>query len=373
MIRILTVSDNVLQPSGFGVQHKMLCEGLAAAGHQVFSLGFWNPKPVMHMKPGYLRFPTHGEGEDAIKSFAARWGTIKREFKPDVVLTWGDMEMFPAVWADRPECIWVHLAIVDAAPVLAEERARLSKPDVTVFPTAWARETAGIQGPVIPLGVDTETFTPPADKGAVRAAWAQALRLDPALTWLVCHNTNTWRKNLPVLLEAMPLLDDEYALVLHCSEKPGVGSGGWDLALMARDLGVGGRVRFTGRGHIPPDKHPDVPRAELASLLQACDVWVSPTMGEGFGVGTIEAMACGLPVVITDTTGAREIVGTGGIVVEPAGCFRTPGSEKLRALVTAHGLAHAVQLAEPSCPKYVTEFAVPVVQKQWADLIGRLA
>jgi glycosyltransferase involved in cell wall biosynthesis len=62
-----------------------------------------------------------------------------------------------------------------------------------------------------------------------------------------------------------------------------------------------------------------VPRAEVASLMQQCDVFVFPSYFEGFGLVLLEAMACGLPVITTTATAGPDIVteGQDGWVIEP--------------------------------------------------------
>lgn len=59
-----------------------------------------------------------------------------------------------------------------------------------------------------------------------------------------------------------------------------------------------------------PDLHiitrSDFSEAEVASLYRACDVYVHPYRGEGFGLPILEAMACGLPVVVPDAGPALE-------------------------------------------------------------------
>jgi glycosyltransferase involved in cell wall biosynthesis len=60
--------------------------------------------------------------------------------------------------------------------------------------------------------------------------------------------------------------------------------------------------------------------AETISLfLQASDIYVSPSIVESFGLTTLEAMSAGLPCVVTDVAGSKDLVTTEyGLLVEPA-------------------------------------------------------
>lgn len=53
------------------------------------------------------------------------------------------------------------------------------------------------------------------------------------------------------------------------------------------------------------------PQAQLAELYRQCDVFVLPSLADGWGMVVNQAMACGLPVVVSDMTGAKEIVEEG--------------------------------------------------------------
>jgi glycosyltransferase involved in cell wall biosynthesis len=68
-----------------------------------------------------------------------------------------------------------------------------------------------------------------------------------------------------------------------------------------------GRVVFTG--YLPDD--------ELTGLLNLAQVLVLPSLLEGFGLPAIEAAACGLPVVATKASPLPELLGAGGLYIEP--------------------------------------------------------
>jgi hypothetical protein len=57
-----------------------------------------------------------------------------------------------------------------------------------------------------------------------------------------------------------------------------------------------------------------IPQADLAGIYSAFDVFLGTSYGEGFGVGTIEAQACGVPVIVSDFAASPELVGDGWLV-----------------------------------------------------------
>jgi glycosyltransferase involved in cell wall biosynthesis len=106
-------------------------------------------------------------------------------------------------------------------------------------------------------------------------------------------------------------------------------------------LGLSGRVRVVQ----------DCGHDQIAGLLHACDVYVQPSHVEGLGLAVVEAMACGVPVVVSDTDGLREAVepDTSGLMV-PAGdaagiaeaVLQLAQQPPLRARLVRAGLARVV-------------------------------
>jgi glycosyltransferase involved in cell wall biosynthesis len=137
----------------------------------------------------------------------------------------------------------------------------------------------------------------------VDASWASAVPPDPAWRrahrlpehYLVAVGTLEPRKNLQALVDAFGdlLAEDPAApdLVL-------VGLAGWGTGLRV-DGGTAGRVHFTGY----------LEDAELKRVVAGSRGLAFPSLYEGFGLPPLEALACGLPVVVSDLPVMREVLG----------------------------------------------------------------
>lgn len=58
-------------------------------------------------------------------------------------------------------------------------------------------------------------------------------------------------------------------------------------------------------------------RAELIRIYNAADILLAPSLYEGFGLTVLEAMACGLPVITSNTSSLPEVSGNAAILVDP--------------------------------------------------------
>jgi glycosyltransferase involved in cell wall biosynthesis len=112
-------------------------------------------------------------------------------------------------------------------------------------------------------------------------------------------------KGFDEILEILPRLPEDVVYL--------IAGGGSDVPRVqkkAMSLGVGDRVRFTGI----------FAEEEKADLYNLADVYAMPSRGEGFGFVILEAMASGVPVIVSKHDGGREAVLDGklGTLVDPS-------------------------------------------------------
>ncbi len=115
------------------------------------------------------------------------------------------------------------------------------------------------------------------------------------------------RKNLIILLEAFTRVcrefGSEYQLVVS-------GQKGWlirSLSQFLKNYPLRDQVLFTGY----------VPMEDLPVLMNGAELFVFPSLYEGFGLPVLEAMSCGTPVISSNRSSIPEIVGSAGLLIDP--------------------------------------------------------
>lgn len=115
------------------------------------------------------------------------------------------------------------------------------------------------------------------------------------------------RKNVKALIIAFSKvfhkLRQQYQLVIVGSNKDEASY----LNSIACNLEVSSNIIFTGYA----------PESDLPILYNASDVFVYPSLYEGFGLPPLEAMSCKTPVISSNVSSIPEVVGTSGILIDP--------------------------------------------------------
>ncbi len=162
------------------------------------------------------------------------------------------------------------------------------------------------------------------------------------------------RKNLVRLVEAFWQLKEQeripHQLVM-------VGKNGWgmdELDRKIRERGLEDQIVRLGY----------VPEVDKPSLISGADVFVYPSLYEGFGLPVLEAMACGTPVVTSDVSALPEVTGKdGSVLVDPlkveaiaGGMWRVLEDDELRGRLQDLGMERAKEFSWERCAKETIEF-----------------
>lgn len=142
-------------------------------------------------------------------------------------------------------------------------------------------------------GVDTERFRPA--EGGELEGLRQSCGLDNGQPLLLFASTMDYEgKGLRWILHAMKALEHRAARLVVLGEGPRR-----KFAAIARNLGIKDRVVFAGS------------RPDIQKYYSAADLFLMPTAYEPFPNVNLEAMACGTPVLTTDTAGGRDVIDEG--------------------------------------------------------------
>jgi glycosyltransferase involved in cell wall biosynthesis len=138
------------------------------------------------------------------------------------------------------------------------------------------------------------------------------------------------RKNVVRLIEAYARLSKGRPPLML------IGGKGWlyeEIFGRVEALGLTGEVRFVG--YVPSDA--------LPLWYNAAELFVYPSVYEGFGLPPLEAMACGTPVITSPASSLPEVVGPAGLLVDPTDPEAL--AEAMEQLLTARDLQEQMRAA----------------------------
>lgn len=339
-LRILWGSEQPTRPTGYGVVSREICKRLVSLGHDVFVMGWDHNGEDWTHEEGWtmVHAGIGGYGSDTLNSS----GLTVLEYhlqrlKPDIYISLIDPWFIGHAVQSTNRLGVPYLAYlpVDGFPLSYKWKDILANLNQPVWMSNFGRQQmvdfvaefgsgghgpADMRdphldrylinaGPVIYHGVDLDVFTP--KEGLDKKSAREQLGIDWDFTFLsVGRNTN--RKQIPRLLQALKQVvdrvgKDNVGLILHCGDPTDSrGMGGWSLPDLVKQYGLYDNVRFSDTSSNPLL---GLSREDLATLYGLADVHVLATGGEGFGIPSAEAMACGVPIILPDNSTGPELVG----------------------------------------------------------------
>lgn len=192
--------------------------------------------------------------------------------------------------------------------------------------------------------------TPPAVSADIQPVATQ--KMDLPADFLLGVGTLLPRKNFALLIEAFSLIHEKYPTLELCIAGGKPKQAGPLMGPLSPELYK--KIHFLGY----------VSTSELCELYSRARIFVFPSLYEGFGIPPLEAMACGCPVIVSNSSSLPDVVGDAALQVDPhdAGALAT-AIEKMLPIKTAleyrkKGLARAKTFSwESSAEKLLNQLS----------------
>ena len=315
-IKVLTISDHPLSPSGVGTQTKYIIEALLKSGKfEVVSLGGamkhhdYRPIKVSPYNDAWKIIPVDGYGnQDMIRS-------LLRTEKPDILYFMTDPRFYGWLWdmenEIRPLVPMVYYHVWDNYPAPYFNRKFYLSNDRICAISKVTRDIVAEVAPevsldYVPHAVDSEIFKvhTPAQIKELRASSLKPEDRDKVIFFW--NNRNARRKQSGSLLFWFKkFLDkvghDKAALIMHTDPKD---QHGQDLLHIVEHLGLTdqNQVMFSTE---------KVDLKNLAAVYNMVDCTINVSDAEGFGLATLESLSCGTPIIANMTGGLQEQIRSG--------------------------------------------------------------
>ena len=325
-IKVLTLGDHPMSPSGVGTQSKNVFEALLKSGKfQILSLGgalkhqSYKPVIVEPWEEDFRIIPIDGYGSpEMIRS-------IIRNEKPDMLWFMTDPRFYEWLWEMeneiRPLLPLVYYHVWDNFPLPMFNKKFYESTDHIVSISRVTHECVQGVAPDVPVthiphAVDGDVFTclsleerkvlrdkilPPEDKDKFILFWnnrnARRKQSGSLLWWFA-----EWVKQRD--------LSGKVQLIMHTNPKDAHGQ---DLNAISQELGLTNReVMFSTN---------KVSTKQMPAFYNIADVTLNIADAEGFGLATLESLSCGVPIIATMTGGLQDQVmssnGPCGIPIHP--------------------------------------------------------
>lgn len=313
-LRALWVSDAPYASSGYSVQTRLFAPRLA----QHADLALLATYGLQGARMTWENIPLYPGGADPFANDVIAHAA--RDWRADVVITLKDSFVF------NPEKLqgvrWCPMTPIDhdPTPPQVESVLRAAYRPIAYAPNGFrALRKSGFDPLYVPHAYDPAIYYPD-DKAAAR----KALGIDPAwfVVGMVAVNRGgiPSRKAWPQNLEAFALFAKDKPnarLFLHTNICLDGFEAGVNLAMLCGQLGITDKVLYCDQQKYKegfPDEY-------MRAFYNAMDVLNATSLGEGFGIPTLEAQACGTPVVVGDWC-AQEDLCFGGWKVPKNGALK---------------------------------------------------
>jgi glycosyltransferase involved in cell wall biosynthesis len=323
-IAIAIASNSVGMPTGYGVQAELLAKRILHAKGKVASFSnYGHEGKIGEIVTPFGTIDHYPKGlslysDDVIPHHYAHFAA-KNKGRQSFVLTLYDVWVYKNTKLDElPIWSWIPVDHLTLHPEVAKWA---SKPNVT--PIAMSPhgkrlfDAAGIESAYIPHSVDTKSYKPTKTIKNLPTREFMRVGKDDFLVGMVAANKANGQIHRKAYAENLMafkfLLRDVPDAKLYIHSEPSRAYGGFDLGNLLKTIGIPeANVLFPH----PMEYRYGFSAEHMAAFYTAMDVLLAPSYGEGFGVPTIEAQACGTRVIASDFAASPDLVSEDSWVVD---------------------------------------------------------
>lgn len=346
-MKVLMLGDSPLGSTGFGRVQMVALQAFLKEGWDVTAVTAmqWEVKETtLPIK----QIPVEKTDPQGFKRIAELFEN--KEIAPDVVYITGDPGSITAFASFIPASVPLFAYVpVEGEPILLPSWQSILSSIQWMTCSEYGQRVAKVSLDkdidYVYHGVDTSVFYPDEER---RAEVRKELGWDDKFV-VICVAANVRRKQHPRLFEAMAILRQQYnqkdiLLYDHTVPFQNFILDGWNLPFVALAFGHRGEVVFNptlkqfGDG-IPEKSEKDI---TLPDFYRAADLFVLPSQVEGFGLPIVEAMASGVPVVVTKYAAGWEVAKHGKGVGVPVHDWEIHKSGTKLANVSPQELAKTI-------------------------------
>jgi glycosyltransferase involved in cell wall biosynthesis len=317
-------SNSYNAPTGYGQQVKHLIDSLKKDGADVAMLSNYGLEGVpSKIKTPYGEVPHYPRGADAYSNDVApqdhmAWAAKHPDLKSLLITLYDVWVLKSPLYAEVPQIAsWVPLDHVTLPPAVELWLRKENVTPIAMAPNGVRQmQDKDIACEYAPHAIDIRKMKPTEKLPNGQHVRDFMQSRDKFVVGMVAANKSSGlihRKAFSENLLAFSIFHKKHPDSMMYIHTEPTGAMGWNLVELLRGCGIPQEaVAFPN----PQEYRYGMAQEALAALYTGMDVFLAPSYGEGFGVPTVEAQACGVPVIASSWAASKDLISEDGWLIE---------------------------------------------------------
>jgi glycosyltransferase involved in cell wall biosynthesis len=383
---IALASNSPGMPTGYGNQGKLLAEHAIQSGMKFASLSNYGlegahttldiaGQKVPHYPRGFTLYSV-----DVMDTWYNDFANRHKDTKT-VLMTLYDVWVYNDLKFDGPIVSWVPLDHITPPPKVIEFLKRENVTSIAMSPHGQEQlASVNVESTYIPHGINTKIYKPTPQIQGMPGKEFMAVPEDTFLVGMVAANKangQIHRKAYAENLLAFAIFHKKYPnSQIYIHSEPSRAYGGFDLAVLLKSVGLDKSAVILPDRDMLRTGYPD---EAMAGFYTAMDVLLCTSYGEGFGIPTVEAQACGTRVITSNYAASKDLASEDSWKVEgqpfwdeaQSSFFSVPSVNKIvNALEEAY---HAERGTSQKAVDFAQQFDFELLwREKWTPFFSKL-